>query len=356
MSSRIGRHIRVQVFGESHGAGVGAVVEGLPAGMVIDQEHLEQRMAQRRPGGSALATPRNEVDAVNWLSGVLEGKLTGAPLTCFIGNQDTRSKDYKAQQTHFRPSHADFTASIKYGGFNDPRGGGHFSARLTAPLVAVGALCEQFLKERGIAIESQLIKAGEASADAERPKDMYLDETIAKAIERARDEGDSIGGEVLTQVTSLPVGLGSPMFDSVESNLSAALFGIPGLKAVAFGAGTAFASMKGSVANDQFCDTNGVTQTKTNHSGGINGGITNGMPVVFKVTFRPTSSIAKPQMTLNFSNRIEAPLEIVGRHDPCIALRGVCVVRAVTAIVIADLYCGFLMDSNKTLKVDQFAL
>lgn len=355
MGSHWGKHLKVTVFGESHGKGVGCVVEGLPAGMVIDEAHLKMRMAQRRPGNSPLATPRSESDDIQWLSGVLEGKLTGAPLTLWIENQNIRSKDYEEQKKLFRPSHADYTAHEKYHGHNDGRGGGHFSARLTAPLVAVGALCEQLLNKMHIEIHSQLVSAGGVSLKVDAPRDLYVDEAISLEIKGAKEAHDSIGGEVLTHVYGLPVGLGAPIFDSVEGQLSLAIFGIPGVKSVAFGAGTDFAKMRGSEANDVFCFEEGRVKTKSNHSGGINGGISNGMPLEFRCVFRPTSSIGRPQTSLNFSNHLEETFEIRGRHDPCIALRGTPVVRAVTAMVMLDLLMGQSLENN-ALKSEDFGL
>lgn len=355
MGSQWGKYLKVTVFGESHGKGVGCVVEGLPAGMVIDEAHLKMRMDQRRPGQGDLVTPRSESDDIQWLSGVLEGKLTGAPLTLWIENQNTRSKDYEEQKEIFRPSHADYTAFKKYHGHNDGRGGGHFSARLTAPLVALGALCEQLLNKSQIEIHSQMVSAGGVSLEVDAPRDLYVDPAIALEIKGAKEANDSIGGEVLTHVYGLPVGLGTPMFDSVEGQLSLAIFGIPGVKSVAFGAGTSFSKMRGSEANDAFCFEEGRVKTRSNHSGGINGGISNGMPIEFRCVFRPTSSIGMAQTSLNFSNHLEESFVITGRHDPCIALRGTAVVRAVTAMVMLDLLMAYKLE-NKALKSEDFGL
>ncbi len=334
----MGTLLKWTLFGESHGTGVGCVLEGLPAGIKIDRALLERRMAERRPGQSGLTTPRREGDVVRFLSGVLDDVTTGAPLTVFIENRDQRSKDYEALRRRYRPSHADYTGAVKYDGYNDYRGGGHFSARLTAGVVAAGTLAEQFLSTEGIEIKSRLVSVGPVSVSPAEIEDGCLDARLTAPIESARRSGDSVGGIVSTAITGLPVGLGGTTFDGIEGRLALGLFGIPGVKGVDFGAGFELSKMHGSEANDCFYENNGCVQTHTNASGGINGGISNGMPVTHRCVFRPTPSIAMTQTSLDFESMTEVAFAIEGRHDPCIAVRGVPVVRAMTALVTADLF------------------
>ncbi|MCD6202376.1 MAG: chorismate synthase [Bacteroidales bacterium] len=318
--NKFGRLFSVTIFGESHGAGVGIVIDGVPPGIVLVPEDFREDMARRRSGAKG-TTPRSEPDVPEIRSGVFKDKTTGAPLTILIENTNVRSGDYDRQIEMPRPGHADFVAMKKYKGFNDYRGGGHFSGRLTSALVAAGVIAKKILT--GVEIKALLTEAG-GSAD------------IEAAVQKAVDEKDSIGGIVVCRVNGLPVGLGEPFFDSAESLLSHAVFSIPAIKGIEFGAGFAAAKMKGSEHNDLIVDETG--KTATNHAGGINGGITNGNELVFRVVVKPTSSIGKIQHTLNVKTGKTEDLLIKGRHDACIALRVPPVLEAVTAITLADLW------------------
>jgi len=360
MSSIWGRNIRISLFGESHGAGIGVVLDGFPSGLVLDMDRIAAEMARRRPGTGKHATARVEADQVEILSGVYNGKTTGTPLCGIIRNTDTKSVDYAELQVLPRPGHADYTGQVRYHGNNDPRGGGHFSGRMTAPIVFAGEICRQFLETRGISIGSHIqsirdiydcpfdpCRVGEAELDLLRTmpvpvNDRSCAQEMLDAVEEARLGMNSLGGIVETAVAGLLPGLGSPMFRNVEARLSSMLFSIPAVKGVEFGDGFALAAMTGLEANDAFFMENGHVSTKTNHNGGINGGITNGMPVIFRVVIKPTASIYLEQDTVNLETGTDAKLSIKGRHDPCIAFRAVPVLDAATAIVIADL----LLDSN----------
>ena len=351
MKNTFGNNLTVTLFGESHGAAIGAVVDGIAPGIAVDCENIKNMLALRK-GLAEISTPRREEDEFEILSGVFEGKTTGTPLCIVIKNNDTRSIDYTKQKDLLRPSHADFTANAKYHGFEDYRGGGHFSGRITAPLVAVAGILIPALQKKGIFIGSHISKCGgvEDSDFNDLKADILslankefavLDdlkgEKMIEAIKQARAEGDSLGGLVETAVIGMPKGIGEPWFDSMESVLSHALFSIPAVKGVEFGAGFAIADMKGSLANDSFVNYEGEIVTKTNNSGGINGGITNGMPIIFRTAFRPTPTISKPQDTVNIATNENAVLEAKGRHDPCIVHRAKVVVDAVTAITVADM-------------------
>ncbi len=351
MKNTFGNNLTVTLFGESHGAAIGVVVDGIAPGIVVDTENIKNMLALRK-GLAEISTPRREEDEFEILSGVFEGKTTGTPLCIVIKNNDTRSNDYTKQKDLLRPSHADFTADAKYHGFEDFRGGGHFSGRITAPLVAVAGILIPALQKKGIFIGSHISKCGgvEDSDFNDLKADILslankefavLDdlkgEKMIEAIKQARAEGDSLGGLVETAVIGMPKGIGEPWFDSMESVLSHALFSIPAVKGVEFGAGFDFANMKGSLANDSFVNCEGDIVTKTNNSGGINGGITNGMPIIFRTAFRPTPTISKPQDTVNIATNENAVLEAKGRHDPCIVHRAKVVVDAVTAITLMDM-------------------
>lgn len=354
MASVFGERVRVSVFGESHGNGIGVVVDGLPAGMKISPEALYAFMARRKPGGSPFSTPRKESDLPAILSGLCEGHTTGFPLCATIGNTDTRSGDYKALSDLPRPSHADYTAYLKWNGQADMRGGGHFSGRLTAPLCVAGGIALQILAQKGIHIGAHLLSIGNASdaaypmlPDAEtllapgnKPFPVCDDAAAAAMqaeITAAAKEHDSVGGTIECMAIGIPAGLGDPMFEGMENRIARAIFGIPAIKGIEFGSGFACAKMRGSQCNDPFCiDQNGSIATETNHSGGIQGGITNGMPLRFCVAVKPTPSIGLPQKTVSLSKHTEETLVIQGRHDPCIAHRAVPVVEAVTALVILD--------------------
>lgn len=354
MKNTFGNHISVTLFGESHGPAIGAVLDGIAPGIAVNEDYIREILSRRRPVG-AISTARQEKDEFSILSGVFAGKTTGTPICILIPNTDTRSGDYSQMLSAARPSHADYTAQCKYHGFQDYRGGGHFSGRLTAALCAAGAICLSALQEKGIAVGThiQQISSVRDRAFENLEEDIcklntldfaVLDEgkkqEMHDAITAAKAEGDSVGGILETAVTGLPAGLGEPWFDSVESLLSHALFSIPAIKGVEFGAGFSLATMRGSEANDPFYAENGEIKTKTNHAGGINGGITNGMPLVFRCAVRPTPTIGKPQETVNLQTGENTTLSAKGRHDPCIVHRARVVVDCVTAITLCDILAG----------------
>jgi len=318
--NQFGQVFKTSIFGESHGAGVGITMGGVPPGMAISVEDFMPDINRRKPGAKG-TTPRIEKDAPRFLSGEFNGFTTGAPLTIFFENNNTKSKDYSQLKTHHRPGHADFTAEQKFKGFQDFRGGGHFSGRLTLCLVAAGVIAKKILGN-GIDVSASLIEAGGNS-------------NINDAIDAAILEKESIGGIIACEVNGLPIGLGEPFFNSVESIIAHLVFAIPATKGVEFGSGFQAARMKGSEHNDNFIDATGATET--NHAGGINGGISNGNPFVFRVAIKPTSSIFKGQETYNNTTGKVEELKIVGRHDVCIALRAPVVVEAIAAIGLADL-------------------
>lgn len=355
MSSTWGQQLKLSIFGQSHGEAIGVTLDGFPAGMTIDMDRLLAEMARRAPGQSLLTTARKEADAPEFLSGVLNGKTTGQPICILIRNTNQHSRDYGDGIDLVRPGHADYTGHVRYFGHEDWRGGGSFSGRLTAPLVAAGALCSQWLESQGVTIISHIQQLGsvkdaslmkaDPAADYSYLKKMHLpvvtqgiDVQMEVAAMADRNDGDSIGGVIECMVTGLPAGLGAPFFDSVESVISHLMFSVPAVKGVEFGDGFGFASLRGSQANDAFRMTEGQIVTETNHSGGVNGGITNGMPVIFRCAIRPTPSIAQKQRTVSLKNMENAELEIHGRHDPCILPRAVPVIEAMTAIAILDLW------------------
>lgn len=360
MSSQWGKNLRISVFGESHGVGIGVVLDGFPSGLSLDMEQLSDEMARRRPGIGRHTTARSEGDNVEILSGIYKGYTSGAPICGIIRNHDTKSEDYKELEDLPRPGHADFTGGVRYHGFNDPRGSGHFSGRITAPLVFAGEICRQYLETKGIYIgshiqkikdvidcpfdpcrvgESELLKLRSMSVPV---NDRSCAQEMLDTIENARLGMDSVGGIVETAIIGLPAGIGSPMFANVEARLSSILFSVPAVKGLEFGEGFAIACLNGSEANDAFYMADGVVRTKTNNNGGINGGITNGMPVVFRVAIKPTSSIGLEQDTVDLRTGIASKLCVKGRHDPCIVIRVVPVIDAVAAIAVLDL----LLDSN----------
>ena len=352
MSNTLGDSYRVQVFGQSHSPMIGAVIEGVPAGVTPDMEFISAFMARRAPGG-ALSTARREADAPQIVSGLNErGRTCGAPLCVLIQNTDARSRDYDKLRDVPRPGHADYTAAVKFSGHNDIRGGGQFSGRLTAPLCFAGALALQLLKQRGIRIRARVCSVAgieDAPIDPSRPPmdglcqgplpcvDAEAARRMAGAIEDARADGDSVGGVVECWATGLPAGLGEPMFDGVENRVARALFGIPAVRGVEFGLGFAAAGMRGSRHNDPFRVADGKIITDGNNHGGVLGGITSGMPLVVRAAFKPTPSIAKEQPSVSLSQNENTPLVIQGRHDPCIVPRAVPVVEAVVACVVLDL-------------------
>ncbi len=349
MKNTFGQSLCVTLFGESHGSEIGVVLDGLRPGIVVDEARIRHQLALRRPYGR-ISTARVEADEFRIISGVFEGKTTGTPLCILIPNTNAKSEDY--EKGLFRPGHADYTAECKYHGFQDHRGGGHFSGRLTAPLVAAGAIVASALAQKGIAIGTHIHTLAQVkdrpfqdlNEDIETLKDRLfpvLNEDTAtqmqSVIEAAAKDGDSVGGILETAVTGLSAGVGEPWFDTVEGVLSHALFSIPAIKGVEFGAGFGFASMRGSEANDPFSVEGGQIKTVTNHNGGINGGITNGMPVLFRCAVKPTPSIFLRQTSVDVKNMHEETLELKGRHDPAIIHRARAVVDAVTALVLYDL-------------------
>lgn len=354
MSSIFGKKLKISVFGESHANAIGVNIDGLPAGIEIDEEELLEFMQRRRGGQNKFSTKRAEKDIPEILSGFKNGKTTAAPLCAIIRNEDTRSSDYSLFSDIPRPSHADYTAFIKWNGKSDFCGGGHFSGRLTAPICIAGGIAKQILAKNNIFIGAHLKSVGKAE-DKEFPmlpenelfveiakKDfpVICDEAGKKMKEeilKVRQDGDSIGGIIECVAIGVPAGIGDPMFDGVENRIAQAVFGIPAVKGIEFGEGFLISQMRGSQANDEFyIDENGEIKTKTNHSGGIQGGITNSMPIKFNVAIKPTPSIAKVQESVSISEKRAKALEIKGRHDPCIAQRAVPVVEAAAACVLLD--------------------
>ena len=351
MKNTYGSQIAVTIFGESHGEAVGAVIDGLAPGIKVNTEYLEEMLSKRRPGG-AISTGRVESDEYSIPSGVFMGYTTGAPITIIIKNTNTRSKDYAAIRNTPRPSHADYAAEEKYHGFQDYRGGGHFSGRVTAALVAAGALISSALLEKGIKIGTHISKLHGISdrgfenikEDIEKLSSKSFptlsdeaEDLMKEEIKKARDMGDSVGGVLESVITGVPAGVGEPWFDSVESEISHILFSIGGIKGIEFGDGFALSDMYGSEANDPFAIKDGRIVTSTNRSGGINGGITNGMPIIVRCAVKPTPSIYKEQDTVNMKDMTDSKLLIEGRHDPAIIHRVRAVVDAALAIAVADM-------------------
>lgn len=355
MSGVWGNKIKVSIFGESHGTAIGINIDGLPPGFEIDMDKINEEMARRAPGKSNISTARKELDAPEILSGFFEGKTTGTPLCGIIRNADTRSKDYSKTKNLMRPGHADHTGNVRYNGFNDYRGGGHFSGRITAPLVFAGAICKQILESKGIFIGAHINSIGNINDEkfnevniekeellALRNREMSLineslESEMRTSILEAKTNGDSLGGTIECGVIGINAGVGNPFFHSVESTLAHLVFSVPAVKGIEFGKGFEMATMRGSECNDEYYYENEVVKTKTNNNGGILGGITNGMPLIFKVAIKPTASIIKKQNTIDISSKTNAELQIEGRHDPCIVQRAVPVIEAVTAIGLLDL-------------------
>lgn len=354
MSSTWGDRVKISVFGESHGKAIGAVLDGLPAGEPLDFDEIALQMSRRAPGRDRSGTPRKESDLPQILSGVLNGTTTGAPLCAVIENTNTRSGDYENLRSVPRPGHADYPAALRYRGFQDVRGGGHFSGRLTAPLVFAGAVCRQILARRGVLIGAHVASVG---AEKDIPFDPVCipDEQLRRlscvcfpvnspeaesrmraAIERARLTQNSVGGVVECAVTGVPAGLGGPLFGGMESAFSAVLFGIPACKGVEFGAGFGAAELTGAENNDAYYYDGGAVRTKTNRAGGILGGITTGMPIVFRAAFKPTPSIGLEQDSVDLNAKTNTRLRVQGRHDPCVVPRAVPVVEAAAALVLIN--------------------
>ena len=362
MSSVYGENIKLSIFGQSHSAAIGMSLDGLPAGLPVDETKLQAFLARRAPGSTDLGTPRKEADKAEFLSGLVDGYTCGAPIAAIIHNTNTRSKDYSELKEKPRPGHADFTAQMKYGGYQDVNGGGHFSGRLTAPLCIAGGICLQLLEQQGIRIAAHIQSAGHAQdrsfdpmgesaetldALAKAPL-AVLDADAAKAMRReilsAKAEADSVGGVIECIVQGLPAGLGDPMFWGLENRIAQAIFAIPAVKGLEFGAGFAAAQMRGSQNNDAFCIEQDRVGTKTNHHGGILGGISSGMPIVFRAAFKPTPSIGQEQDTVSLAQNCETKLTVHGRHDPCIVPRAVPCVEAAAALAVYDAYLKCKME------------
>lgn len=355
MSSTYGDKIKISVFGESHGNGIGVVIDGLPAGVKIDMDSVMTQMSRRAPGKDRTATPRKESDLPKVLSGMLGDTLTGAPLCAVIENTNTRSGDYGNLLSCPRPGHSDYTAFVKYNGANDIRGGGHFSGRITAPIVFAGSICRQILAQKGIKIAAHINSIGNVCDEPFNPVsiddalidrlnlssfalvDNSVEEKMRSVVEDARMSLDSVGGTIECAVTGIEAGIGEPMFDGVEGVIAKAVFGVPAIKGIEFGKGFELSKMRGSQSNDPFRYNDGKVVTETNNCGGILGGITNGMPIIFRAAVKPTPSIAQKQKSVDLQKKENAELEIHGRHDPCIVPRAVPVIEAVTAIAIANL-------------------
>lgn len=352
MSSTYGEMLKLSIFGQSHGAAIGMTLDGVPAGLSVDLEELQRFLNRRAPGQNDWSTPRKEEDRPEFLAGILNGYTCGAPIAAVIHNNNTRPKDYSNLHDCPRPGHADYTAQVKYKGYQDAAGGGHFSGRLTAPLCIAGGLCKQWLEQEGIRIGAHIVQIGLMNGEYFDSMNPELDrigsvfptltteaaETMQETIAKARAEGESVGGTVECAVIGLPVGLGEPMFGGMESRIAQIVYGIPAVKAMEIGLGDSFAIVPGSESNDDFTVEDGRIKTLTNRCGGILGGITNGMPLLFTATFKPTPSISKKQQSVSLSRMENTTLEIHGRHDPCIVPRAVPVVEAAAAIAIYDAY------------------
>lgn len=351
MKSTFGENLKLTIFGASHAPEIGMTLEGIPAGLPVDMEALQQFMNRRAPGQNTWSTARKEADVPLFLSGLTDGVTNGEPIHAVIRNENVKKSDYDELKYIPRPGHADFAAWMKYGLDFDMSGGGPFSGRMTAPMCIAGGLCKQWLEAKGIRIGAHIIQIGMMDGEYFKLIDPVLDhigtdfptltaeaaEEMQEIISKARAEGESVGGSIECAVVGLPVGLGGPIFGGVESKIAQIVYGIPGVKAVEFGQGNAFCVACGSTANDGFTVENGVVKTLSNNCGGILGGITNGMPLIFSATFKPTPSIAKPQKSVNLKTMEEVTIEIKGRHDPCIVPRAVPVVEAAAAVAIYDL-------------------
>ena len=354
MSSTYGDNLKLSIFGQSHGNAIGMTLDGIPAGLPVDLEELQKFLNRRAPGQNDFSTSRREEDAPEFLAGIVNGYTCGAPIAAIIHNRNTRSGDYENLKDCPRPGHADYTAQIKYNGFQDVAGGGHFSGRLTAPLCIAGGLCKQWLRKSGIEIAAHInVIAGICD------EPLYLDWInpdfsliqgdfpvlnpdagikMREAIAAAKADGDSVGGIIECMVTGLPAGIGEPMFGGMESKIAQIIYGIPAVKGLDFGSGFTGSYLRGSQNNDAYIIENGNVSTQSNNSGGILGGITTGMPLVFSVAIKPTPSISKAQQSISLSKREEQQLQIKGRHDPCIVPRAVPVVEAAAAIAVFDAY------------------
>ena len=354
MGATYKNNIELTIFGESHGKAIGITIGNLPSGIQIDLGEVSRDMKRRAPGQNKMSTARKEADQVEILSGLQDGITTGAPLTGVIYNSDQHSKDYSLLKTNMRPGHSDYPAYIKYKGFNDVRGGGHFSGRITAPIVFAGSVAKQILKQKGIVIGAHIQSIKDvyddsfgvdiSSQDIENvlqqqypTLNSHVFEKMQATIEEARINCDSVGGMIECAILNVPAGIGNPFFDSIESHLSPLLFSIPAVKSVSFGLGEKITELYGHEANDCYYYDDEKVKTKTNHNGGITGGISNGMPIIFRVGIKPTPSISQVQQTVNIKTKENTELEIIGRHDPCIVPRAVVVVESMAALGILDM-------------------
>lgn len=356
MSSTYGDHLKLSIFGQSHGTAIGMTLDGIPAGLQVDDEKLQEFLNRRAPGQHDYDTPRKEEDKPEFLSGLIDGVTCGAPIAAIIHNTNTKSHDYNDLRNCPRPGHADYTAQVKYGGYQDVAGGGHFSGRLTAPLCIAGGMCKQWLELRGIHVAAHIVSIGGVTDDP-----VYLDwvkpdfsliradfpvinpdagEQMRRKIAEAKKNGDSVGGIIECIITGVPAGVGGPMFGGMEGKLAQAIYGIPAVKGVDFGSGFSGSYMLGSENNDSFTYEDGKIVTRTNYAGGILGGITTGMPIVMQIAVKPTPSISCVQKTVSYTEQAEQTLQIHGRHDPCIVPRAVPVVEATAAIAIYDALLG----------------
>jgi len=351
MSSTYGQTLKLTIFGQSHGPAIGMTLDGIPAGLPVDLDKLQAFLNRRAPGQHEYATPRKEADRPEFIAGIIDGYTCGAPIAATIRNTNTRSNDYEELKDIPRPGHADYTAQVKYGGYQDVAGGGHFSGRLTAPLCIAGGLCKQWLEQKGIRISAKINAIAGIQDDAWDPVNPDLNAVCSdfpvlntdagskmqEAIAAAKADGDSVGGVIECIITGLPAGLGDPMFGGIENRLSQMVYGVPAVKGLEFGSGFAGSELRGSQNNDAYTVSNGKVVTLTNHSGGILGGITTGMPVVFRAAIKPTPSIALTQKSVSLQKMEDQPLSIHGRHDPCIVPRAVPVIEAAAAIAIFDI-------------------
>ena len=362
MRGSFGQHFKLTIFGESHGSAIGMVIDGVPPGTPIDEDAIARDMARRAPGSDPTATSRKEPDRVKIVSGLFEGRATGTPLCGLIENTNTRSGDYAQLRAKMRPGHADYAGQIKYQGCNDPRGGGHFSGRITAPLVFAGSIARQLLASKGIAVGAHIAAIGGLADSAFNPVhvdsatlgalqssrfpllDSSMEAPMRERVAAAKAAGDSVGGVIECAATGVPAGIGSPFFGSVESVVSQLLFSVPAVKAVEFGDGMAIAALHGSDANDPMHFDDGRVVCASNHNGGVTGGITNGMPIILRAAIKPTPSIALPQRTVDLVSGSDTQLSIVGRHDPCIVPRAVVVIESALCIAL----CELMMDDAST--------
>ena len=328
MSSEFGKLVKITIFGQSHSPAIGVVIDGIPAGEVIDTDEIREFMARRMPSDAVYSTSRKESDVPEILSGIVDGITCGAPIAAVIRNTDARPKDYSEFMNTPRPSHSDYTAFMKYGNAHDIRGGGHFSGRLTAPLCFAGAVCGQILKRHGITVTSRIFSIGEVT-----------DETLMmEEIRAAADAGDSVGGTIECALFGVPAGIGEPMFDGIENKIAQAVFAVPAVKGIEFGSGFAGAKLRGSVNNDAFFMAGSDVRTVTNNSGGINGGISNGMPIFFRVAIKPTPSISITQRTVDLRTMTNTEISVGGRHDACIVPRAVPCIESAAMIALLDLF------------------